>query len=83
MVGRDRIHTTALRLGHRGDAQPLSKLWISDQLENRVGKSPSHAFPLAGEDHSGITVPDVSRELREIAHHGNSPACHGLERSHR
>ena len=83
MIRGDRIDPTPFRLSHRGGAKPRTQLGISDQFDDGISQSSCDSITLAGEDHPGVTISDVSGELRQITHHRNGTAGHGLERSDR
>ena len=83
MIRGDRIDPTAFRLSHRGSAKPCTQLGGSDQFDDDISQSSCDAIPLAGEDHAGVTISDVSGELRQITHHRDGTTRHGLERSDR
>ena len=80
MIGCDRIHSTALRLRHRGGAQTCPQLRIPDEFDQCVRKPTSDPIAFTGEDHAGIAISDVSGELWKITHHRNRATGHRFKR---
>ena len=79
MIRCDRIHPTPLSLLHRGGAKPRTQLRVTNQFDDGISQSSRDAITLAGEDHAGVTISDVSGELGQITHHWDRSACHRFE----
>ena len=81
MIGGDRIHSTALGLSQSRAAKTSAKIRIVNQLDDGVRKSASRSVSFTREDHSGVTIPDIACELRQITHDWHRSTGHRLERS--